>query len=119
MNSRRKGITQILYAETSLWNELCDQAVDAEAVSEALSRQGAQLALGMNVFFEMVKTFGKAKQQARDRAQDLFSYLKTWVRDDLPVTRQTPEILVDEVRHSLGDAREVRAFLDCRELSSL
>lgn len=119
MNSLRKGITQILYAETSFWNELCDQAVDAEAVSEALSRQGAQLALGMNVFFEMVKTFGKAEQQVRDRAQDLFSYLKTWVRDDLHVTRQTPEILVDEVRHSLGDAREVRAFLDCRELSSL
>jgi hypothetical protein len=110
---------QILYAETSLWNELCDQAIDAKTVAEALARQGAQLALGMNVFFEMVKTFGSSAQQARDRAHHLFSYLKTWVRDDFPATRQTPEILADEVWHSLGDAWEVRAFLDGRELRSL
>ena len=84
---------QILYAETSLWNELCDQAIDAKMVAEALARQGAQLALGMNVVFEMVKTFGSSGQQARDRAHHLFSYLKTWVRDDFPVTRQTPEFL--------------------------
>lgn len=111
--------TQLIYADTSLWNELCNQAVDPQMMSSSFARQGAQLVLGMNVFFEMVKTFGMDEEGVAHRGSQLFSYLKAWVHDEFPVVRQTPEILWEEAMNSLGESRSIRVFLDTHEYRHL
>jgi hypothetical protein len=110
---------QLVYAETSIWNELCNQATDPRILSSILSRQGEQLVLGMNVFFEMAKTFGLTGEESLKRASQLFSYLKGWMDDDFPIVRQTPEILAEEAMHSQGDSISVRVFLGTYERRSL
>jgi len=43
--------------DTMLWNELCDQNVNAAALISALSAQGKVLVLGAEAMYEMAKTF--------------------------------------------------------------
>ncbi len=99
-----------IYVETSIWNELCNQETNPGRLSSRLASQGATLVLGMNVFYEMVKTFGMRQPRAATRASQLFTYLKGWMRGDFPIVRQTPEILVDEVLYSLGVPRRTPSF---------
>jgi hypothetical protein len=104
--------TQLVYAETSIWNELCSQAINPEKVASRLAKRGEKLVLGMNVFFEMVKTFGMQGAGAANRGSQLFSYLNMWIKDDFQIVRQTPEILVEEALSSLGGSRRIRLFLE-------
>jgi hypothetical protein len=104
--------TRRVYAETSIWNELCDQAVDPQRTASRFARQSEQLVLGMNVFFEMVKTFGMQEETAANRGSKLFSYLNMWMHDEFPILRQTPEILAEEAMHSLGGSRNRRVFVE-------
>jgi hypothetical protein len=104
--------TQLVYAETSIWNELCNQAINPEMLASRLAKRGEKLVLGMNVFFEMVKTFGMQGAVAANRGSQLFSYLNIWMKDDFQIVRQTPEILVEEARCSLSGSRRMRLFLE-------
>jgi hypothetical protein len=104
--------THLVYAETSIWNELCNQAMDPHRVATRFAGRGEQLTLGLNVFFELVKTFGKREEGAANRGSELFSYLRSWMHDDFPIIRQTPEILAEEVMHSLGGSTKRRVFVE-------
>jgi hypothetical protein len=102
----------LVYAETSIWNELCNQAMDPHRVATRFASRGEQLTLGLNVFFELVKTFGKREEGAANRGSLLFSYLKRWMHDDFPIVRQTPEILAEEAMHSLDRSKRTRLFVE-------
>lgn len=114
MQSRR------VYADTSIWNELCDQGTDPCALTANLTTHGAGLVLGMNVFYEMVKTFGNLEAEAVRRGSALFSYLQPWMRSNIAVMRETPEILAQEVSCCLGEQERVNPMLEgaaCHRLS--
>jgi len=63
-----------IYLDTMLWNELCDQNVNAAALISALSAQGKVLVLGAEAMYEMAKTF----KSNPTRGKQLFAYLKTF-----------------------------------------
>jgi len=112
-------LAELVYADTSIWNELCDQSINTRVLKSELEARCARMVLGMNVFYEIVKTFGNSETAAVRRGSDLFLYLKLWIQEDLLVVRQTPEILVEEALHSDGQLRSVRAVLDPGELQRL
>jgi hypothetical protein len=110
---------KLIYPDTFIWNELCDQRTDPSELTETLQTLGANLVLGMNVFYEMVKTFGSAKADALNRGAALFSCLKLWTASGIVIIRQTPEILVEEVGCCEGQQENVSTILDgadCRRL---
>jgi hypothetical protein len=107
----------LVYADTSIWNELCDQGTDPNALAARLNAHGARLVLGMNVFYEMVRTFAKLEADAMSRGSALFSYLKLWTRSSIAIMRQNPEILAEEVRCCEGKQAKVNPMpegADCR-----
>ena len=104
--------TQLVYAETSIWNELCNQAIEPQKMASRLAKRGEQLVLGMNVFFELVKTFGMQQEGAANRGSELFSYLNAWMHDEFLIVRQTPEILLEEAMHSIDRSSRLRIFAE-------
>jgi hypothetical protein len=105
----------LIYADTSFWNQLCDQSIEPRRLASSLAEQDAEIVLGLNVFFEMSKTFEMQRQGAVERASKLFTYLSSWMREGVSVVRQNPEILVDEALHALGRAGIITAFLDSHD----
>jgi hypothetical protein len=103
---------KLIYPDTFIWNELCDQRTDPPELTRALQALGANLVLGMNVFYEIVKTFGSPRADALNRGAALFSCLKLWTASGIVIIRQTPEILVEEVRCCEGQQENVSALLD-------
>jgi hypothetical protein len=103
---------QLVYAETSVWNELCNQAIDPHRLASRLAKRGEKLVLGINVLFELLKTFGMSEESAASRGAELFSYLNASMHDEFPITRQTPEILVEEAMHSVDRSRGTRVLVE-------
>ena len=88
----------LIYADTTVWNALCDQVVDAGKLTKDLATQRAQLVLGTNAVYEMAKTFMGSRPNARERGKELFSYLKQYVGLRIPLLRQADFLLREVVR---------------------
>src|SRR5437870_7939111 len=97
----------LIYLDTSLWNKLCDQKVDAKGLVSALTERDAQLVLGTNAVYELAKTF-QMKAGAHQRGQQLFSHLTEYVRLGIPFLRETRDILGEETKHATGETRSVQ-----------
>jgi hypothetical protein len=85
MPSSAKPRTTI-YLDTMLWNELCDQNVDAVALITALTAQGKVLVLGAEALYEMAKTF----KSNPTRGKELFAYLKKFTDLGILGVRDNP-----------------------------
>ena len=70
----------LIYADTTVWNALCDQSSDSRRLTKDLAGQGAQLVLGTNAVYEMAKTFQGSRSTAQQRGKELFSYLRQYTQ---------------------------------------
>jgi len=110
-------VARLIYAETSIWNRLCDQKVDGKFLLSSLAAQDAQLVLGENVLSEMVKTLQKSDSCSAGRGRELFSYLKSLLPYGVPLLKPTRAILIGEASHVSKQGPEVVPFAsDCAQL---
>jgi hypothetical protein len=112
-------VTKLLYPDTSIWNALCDQAVEAQKLISDLSGRHVQIALGTNAVYEMAKTFKMSRPDARQRGRDLFSYLKQYTDCSVPCLRETWDLLQREAAHAVGEVGAVDVFWNKQEYSAL
>ena len=96
----------LIYADTSIWNCLCDEKVNGHNLSSSLAAQNTQLVLGENVLSEMAKAF----QGLNPRARELFSYLKSFLDFGIPLLKPTWALLIEEALHVLKQGPEVVPF---------
>ena len=54
-----------IYADTNIWNELCDQKIDPDLLAEALL-PGARLVLSYQTVYELLKTFAARATKPSD-----------------------------------------------------
>jgi len=100
----------LIYGDTTAWNALCDQSVDAERLTKDLAALGAQLVLGTNAVYEMAKTFKGSRSTAQRRGEELFSYLRQYVQLGIPLLRQTDDLLREEAKHVTKETKDVGLF---------
>jgi hypothetical protein len=86
-----------IYLETSLWNALCDQSVDAEGLMESLGSKNSNLVFSHHCGTEMAKTFLGYGQKAVSRGRQLFSCLARFVSAGVACAKQNMELLPEEL----------------------
>lgn len=111
--------SELLYLDTSIWNALCDQQVDAQTLLSNLADRNARLVLGPNVVYELAKTFGTNKPEMSERGRTLFSYLQRYVRADIPVFNEPAVLLRQEAARAAGEIDRVEVFWNQANYSSL
>jgi len=116
---KQKNSRWLIYFDTSLWNALCDQAVDAERLIIELAEQDFQIGLGTNAVYEMAKTFRMDKPDARERGKELFAYVKQYTDRAIPCLRETRDLLEREAAHAVGDATGVEVHWKDEEYAAL
>jgi hypothetical protein len=109
----------LMYADTSTWNGLCDQAVDARRLTLDLEARGVQLTLGTNAVYEMAKTFKSGRSNARQRGQELFSYLRQYVELGIRLLRETEDLVREELRHVAKEIRDPELFYGSADYEKL
>jgi hypothetical protein len=87
-----------IYLDTMLWDELCDQKVDAAAVTSALAAQGKVLVLGAEVMYELAKTF----KLNPTRDNELFACLKKFTDLGILAVKDNPKLLLAEADSAMG-----------------
>lgn len=116
---RPKDSRGLVYFDTSIWNALCDQAVDAEQLISKLGEQDFRIGLGTNVVYEMAKTFRMDRSDAMQRGTKLFSYLKEYTDSAIPCLRETWDLLEREAAHAVGEATGMEVHWNDEEYASL
>jgi len=109
----------LAYLDTTIWNVLCDQAVEASKLTNDLAAQSAQLVLGTNAVYELAKTFRGSRTAAPQRAVKLFSFLKPYVQLGIPLLRQTDDLLREEAKHAAKEIRYVELFYGSEDYKKL
>lgn len=97
-----------LYADTSIWNCLCDENVRAGELCSMFAERGIELAIGFNVLYEMGKPFFSGKSEAGERGRQLLGYMKTYLSLNVPIVKENCALLVDEAFDADG-----RSPLNC------
>jgi hypothetical protein len=102
---------RLIYLDTSMWNVLCDQAPNATEVRKQLEANHAQIVLGLNAYFEMLRTpYGKNANISRGK--NLFELLSQFFDTGLRVIRTWEEMLVQESRNVLEGTFGVDPFCE-------
>jgi hypothetical protein len=109
----------LIYADTSVWNALCDESVDAGRLTKDLTRQRAQLILGTDAVYEMAKTFKGSRSTAQQRGKELFSYLKQYVQLRIHLLRQTDDLLREEAKHVTKETKNPQLFYGSADYEKL
>ncbi len=85
-----------LYADTSIWNRLCDQNADPDTLCSALALRDIGFAIGFNVLYEMAKPFFTGTVQGMERGRKLLSYMKHYLSLHVPIVKENWALLVEE-----------------------
>ena len=93
-----------LYADTSIWNRLCDQDADPKAMCSALALQDVGIVVGFNVLYEMAKPFFIGTEEATARGQKLLNYMKHYLSLRVPIVKENWALLVEEALDVTGTA---------------
>jgi hypothetical protein len=88
-----------IYLDTMMWDELYDQAVEANLLVRALAEKDKYLVLGTENIYEMAKTFSINA----DRAKNLFIFLKTFTDLDILCANINPTLLDAEIISVIKD----------------
>lgn len=112
------GVT-LIYADTGVWNALCEQSVDPGKLTSDLGTQRAQLVLGTNAVYEMAKTFKGSRPSARQRGQALFSCLRQYVERGVPLLRQTDDLLREEAKACSERDQDLNLFYGSSDYEKL
>ena len=82
-----------LYADTSVWNCLCDQNADPHALSLALANRNVGFCIGFNVRYEIAKLFFSGGEGDQERGRDLFAYTKRYLALGVPILKENWALL--------------------------
>jgi len=109
-------LSKLLYLDTSIWNVLCEQAVDPRSFQAALRRRGALVVLGINAYVELAKSFfGKRP----GRALPLIVCVSRFLEAGTPVADSWERWLIGESRIVSGKSRGFSLLLGEREQSNI
>lgn len=92
-----------LYADTSIWNCLCDQGARPLGLSAALTSRGVGLALGFNVLYEIAKQVFNGTESGVKRGQELFEYVLEHLALRIPIVKENWALLVEEALDVAGN----------------
>jgi hypothetical protein len=90
---------RLVYADTSIWNCLCDQKTDPAALCSTLAVRDAGIVLGFNVLYEMAKRFSAGTEDARKRGQKLFTCMRSYLDRRIPIVKENWALLIEEALH--------------------
>jgi hypothetical protein len=99
-----------IYLDTNIWNALCDQQVDPQTLVRTLALRNANLVIGLHVFYELIKTFKSAKNEALGRGRSLFSYLQGFMQTGIQCVKENQELLVAEMYGLKRETQRTEVF---------
>lgn len=103
---------RFIYADTSIWNRLCDEQADPLALSSEVTRRGALLVFGFNVLYEIAKLFFTGTPEDAERGRKLMDYVKEYLALQVPVLKENWSLLIEEAMHVTGHKRMESCFWD-------
>jgi hypothetical protein len=103
---------RLVYLDTSIWNILSRQAPDGEDAHRLSHELNLQFTLGLNAFFELLKSFYGNRPDAVDRGRRLFSCLRDYLESGISILRTWEELLVDEAMRASGRLMSIQLFSD-------
>lgn len=109
----------LIYADTSIWNQLFDDVVDPQALTTGLSQNDSQLVLGSNVLHEAARTFQMDTPGAMERGRKLFRYFSVYFRLGLPLLAEPNELIKREADHAKGTSPHIDLFARRGEYEAL
>jgi hypothetical protein len=112
----RPRLANLIYFDTTMWNILCDQSVDARKFQDALRRHGSLVVLGINAYAELVKSFFGRRPE---RGPQLISCLDQFLQAGTPVVDSWEKWLIEESRLVSGMIDRFSLFLGEREQSNI
>lgn len=103
---------RLVYLDTTIWNILSTQAPEASGVNSLSDKLNVRLTLGLNAFFELLKSFYGKRPDALARGQRLFACVRAYLRNGVSVLRTWEELLVDEAVKASGRPMFMDLFAD-------
>src|ERR1700737_3915929 len=110
---------RLIYFDTSIWNVFAEQARDAASTSSALSKRSVEVTLGLNAYFEMLKSFYGKRPDALSRGRKLFTCVYQCLVSGVRIVKTWEELLIQESRKTLDVAVSTDPFCDERWQSML
>ena len=105
-------MTRLIYLDTTIWNVLSEQAPGGEQARKLCSELDVNFTLGLNAYFEMLKSFFGKRSDAVDRGKRLFNCLRNYLENGVAFLKSWEELLVEEARRSSGEIFDISLFSD-------
>jgi len=77
--------TRLIYLDTTIWNVLSEQAPEGERARQLCSKLDVHFTLGLNAYFEMLKSFFGKRSNALARGKQLFTCLRSYLESGVAV----------------------------------
>jgi hypothetical protein len=101
---------RLIYLDTSIWNVLAEQAADAASAYKPFSERGVEITLGLNAYFEMLKSFYGKRPDALSRGRKLFGCVDQYLGSGVRFVKTWEELLIQESKKILGIAASTDPF---------
>ena len=102
----------LIYFDTSIWNILAQQRSIAVPGCRSLAERGIRVTLGLNAYFEMLKSFYGKRPDAESRGRNLFACVYECLISGVHVAKTWEEVLIEEAKNTQDGARPVDTFCD-------
>jgi hypothetical protein len=107
-----------LYADSSVWHALCDQAVDPQQLAARLSSNDVVLGFGVQDIYEIARALCSRDPKSVTAGRKLFNYVYSFRAVSMPFAKETKVLLTDEGLDSrLLDAQ--RTHLETNEVAEI
>jgi hypothetical protein len=103
---------KLIYADTSVWNRLCDEHVDPATFAADLAARNSKLALGFNVFYEIGKIFNTGDVCKVARGRELLRYLATYLSLRTPIMKENGSLLIEEAEDAMDQQKMESYFFN-------
>jgi hypothetical protein len=91
---------RLIYLDTTIWNILAHQSPDEEKLCSDVSCANAQITLGLAAFYELMRTYFGTKLDAHDRGRRLFTCLRKFLAQRVPLLKTWEQLLVEEAENA-------------------
>jgi hypothetical protein len=113
-------IPRTVYLETPLWNELCDQGVDADWLLNALQERASCIVISTQLVCELAGTFKSTRfEDPFRRGRQLFSYLQRFTTARIPCLKMNNQLLQDEALLACGLSNGFNALLSTADYDQM
>jgi len=102
----------LIYFDTSIWDVLAQRTPTAVARCQSLSERGICVTLGLNAYFEMLKSFYGKRADARSRGMKLFACVYGCLSSGVRIAKTWEEILIEEAKNTLNGTHAIDLFCD-------